>query len=272
MNKIELQKNIAQLYIDIYDYKQKVLKKNLILSFEEEFNLFFNTTSPFNQNLFSQEFESFKKQLIIKKDILLDEYKDLNLDKYIFSKAKEYFSITTDYMKHYPFYDATITIIPTWEDDYKKLKIIIKQLSLNTHLKVINEIIYEQEKSSLMYATIDIATDIHTLFDINKYINEQHISCQIQNHFLGIDPSHILTFENSEYQDNYTTTLSKSNLILKVIAYINKGHLMKYDSPDNILFMLLNDSPVPQMHYNFHKNNGELTVSLTDAARNFLSK
>lgn len=271
MNKLELQKSIAQLYIDIYDYKQKVLKKNMILSFEEQFNSFYNKTSNFNKELFLEEFNNFQNQLITKKNILLEEYKDLDLDKYIFSKAKEYFIITHDYIKNNPFYDATITIIPTWEEDYIKVKQIIKYLSENKHLKIINEIIYEQEKSSLMYATIDLATDIYTAFEINHYIQKNSVSCQIQNHFLGIDPSHILTFENSEYQDNYTTTLSKSHLMLKVIAYINKGHLMTYDSPDNILFMLLNDSPIPHLHYNFHKNNGENTVSLTDAANNFLN-
>ncbi len=272
MNKLELQKNIAQLYIDIYDYKQKVLKKNMILSFEEQFKSFFENTSDFNKNLFKDEFNNFEKNLIIKRDLLLEEYKDLDLDKYIFSKVNEYFIMTKKYMELNIFYDATITIIPTWEDDYIKLKSIIDDLSKEKHLKVINEKIYDQEKSSLMYATIDLATDIHTVFDINYYIKEKNISCQIQNHFLGIDPSHILTFENSEYQDNYTTTLSKSHLMLKVIAYINKGHLMKYDSPDNFVYMLLNDQPIPHLHYNFHKNNGELTVSLTDAARNFLNK
>ncbi len=272
MNKIELQKSIAQLYIDIHYYKQKVLKKNMILSFEEQFKLFYNKTTDFNKNLFAEEFHNFENQLIKKRDLLLEEYKDLDLDKFIFIKAKEYFEITHNYMKNESFYDATITVTPTWEEDYIKIKNIINELSKNTHLKIINETIHEQEKSSLMYATIDLATDIYTAFDINRYIQKQNVSCQIQNHFLGIDPSHILTFQNSEYQDNYTTTLSKSHLMLKVIAYINKGHLMSYDSPDNILFMLLNDSPIPHLHYNFHKNNGENTVSLTDSAFNFLQK
>ena len=281
MEKIYFQKNIAQLYIDVDKVRNDISEQVYIKSFSDDIQQHLNNINPIEVSFFKKEVEEFKKNILLKKDVLLKEYEKINLDKYLEEKAELYFYYTEKFIKTEPnFYDSFISIKPTWKKDYIKLQKYLSNINeSHPHVKIIQDILYKSlleeniYSNEINYGSFDIATDIKTAFKIVKEVQDS-CSAFMQVNFLAIDPAFIPTFSREQFKKVNKITNNKVNHYLdsKVIASIEKGSLSPNDSPINIMKIFLNDKFINHINYHYIDSKSGEKITITKVAKEFLKK
>lgn len=279
MKKIDFQKNIAQLYIDVDKVKNDITEQVHIKSFSDDITEHFEKINPLDISFFKEEVEVFKSKIEEKKSILLSEYDSVDLDKYLEEKAEAYFMYTEQFMKVEPnFYDSFISIKPTWKKDYIKLQEYLSNINNDfPHVKILQDILYKslKEESSyaneINYGNFDIATDIKSTFKILKEIQDL-CSAFIQINFLAIDPAFIPKFDKEQFKKVNNLKNNKVNNYLdsKVIASIEKGSLSPNDSPVNIMKIFLNDKFINNINYHYIDSISGEKITITQVSKKFL--
>ena len=275
MTKLNFQKSIAQLYVDIDTVKKEIKEQINIRQFETDILKHINEINSDQQIFFKLEIEDFIKKTKEKKVKLLKKYVIKDIDKTLESQANKYFSLTSEYLKTNPdFYDALVSITPVWEEDFTRMEEYINKLkSIHPHVKIIHKEIYANKGNSTSYGKFDIATDMHTAFNISLELNGNY-AAQLQINFLAINPAFIPTFSKKELKMANSIGKNKINnhLDLNVIASLSKGFLSHYDTPVNIMKIFLNDVFANKINYHYIDNQLGHKVTLTEVSKSFLLK
>lgn len=281
MNKLDFQKKVAELYIDIEKVKDRISEKMCIENFSNDVDKYLSNIEEKELSFFENELSQFKKLIETKKTKLLKNYETVDIDKYIEEKANDYFSLTDSFLKTEPnFYDSFIIVKPTWKKDYIQLSEYFENLNnTHPHVKMLTHTLYKSisdevaKDNHINYGNFSIATDIKTAFTIYKEI-ENKFSASIQINFLAIDPAFIPTFSHKEFEKMNKLTNNKVNNYLdaKVIASLTKGHLNPTDTPITIMKIFLNDQFMNNINYHYIDNKSGEKITITKVAKEFLEK
>lgn len=216
-----------------------------------------------------------------RKNKLLENYKEIDIDNYIEEKAKEYFQLTKNFIAVEPdFYDSFIIVKPTWKKDYIELSEYFENLkNKHPHVKMIAHKLYKSISEEVSidnhinYGHFSIATDIKTAFIIYREI-ENRFSASVQINFLAIDPAFIPKFNKKEFEkiNNLTDNKVNNYLDAKVIASLTKGHLTPNDTPITIMKIFLNDEFMNNLNYHYIDNKSGENITITKVSKEFLSK
>lgn len=273
MKKIDFQKNIANLYIEIDEIKTNIKEQQSIKKFEENVYDYSESIPEYEKSFFYTEVKDFLNIISTKKNNLLSKYENFDIEKILEDKAKLYFKYTNEYINTNPdFYDALVTINPVWEVDFINLSKYIDDLKkTHPHIKLVKKQQYANIGTSTVFGTFDLATDMNTAFNISKEI-EGNYSAQLQIHFLAIDPSYIPTFKKEELDKINSLTKNKINnyLDFKVIASLSRGFLAPHETPINIMKIFLNDKFEKKINYHYIDSIEGKKVKLTDVAKQFI--
>lgn len=272
MKKIDFQKKIAQLYLEVEKVKISMKEKYMIEDFEKN-SLIFMENNKNVKPFYDKEINNFIKNLKERKIELLENYKNYDVEEILTEKAKEYFNLTNEYMKIDPnFYDAFLIINPVWEKDYINLKNYIHSLKeKHPHVKLVKEKQYANIGTSTVYGSFEIATDMNTAFLISKEIEGNH-TAQLQIHFLAIDPSFIPTFDKKavEHSNSLITNNTNNYLETIVIASLTKSFLAPHENPVSIMKIFLNDEFANKINYHYIDSINGNKVTLKEVAKQFL--
>lgn len=281
MNKIDFQRNIAQLYIDVEKTKKSILEKINIENFSNDFYKYLDNIQKKQSSFFYNEINQFKISIENRKNKLLENYKEIDIDNYIEEKAKEYFQLTKNFIAVEPdFYDSFIIVKPTWKKDYIELSEYFENLkNKHPHVKMIAHKLYKSISEEVSidnhinYGHFSIATDIKTAFIIYREI-ENRFSASVQINFLAIDPAFIPKFNKKEFEkiNNLTDNKVNNYLDAKVIASLTKGHLTPNDTPITIMKIFLNDEFMNNLNYHYIDNKSGENITITKVSKEFLSK
>lgn len=281
MNKIDFQRNIAQLYIDVEKTKKNILEKMNIENFSNDFYKYLDNIQKKQSSFFYNEINQFKISIENRKNKLLENYKEIDIDNYIEEKAKEYFQLTKNFIAVEPdFYDSFIIVKPTWKKDYIELSKYFENLkNKHPHVKMIAHKLYKSISEEVSidnhinYGHFSIATDIKTAFIIYREI-ENRFSASVQINFLAIDPAFIPKFNKKEFEkiNNLTDNKVNNYLDAKVIASLTKGHLTPNDTPITIMKIFLNDEFMNNLNYHYIDNKSGENITITKVSKEFLSK
>ncbi len=281
MNKIDFQRNIAQLYIDVEKTKKNILEKMNIENFSNDFYKYLDNIQKKQSSFFYNEINQFKISIENRKNKLLENYKEIDIDNYIEEKAKEYFQLTKNFIAVEPdFYDSFIIVKPTWKKDYIELSEYFENLkNKHPHVKMIAHKLYKSISEEVSidnhinYGHFSIATDIKTAFIIYREI-ENRFSASVQINFLAIDPAFIPKFNKKEFEkiNNLTDNKVNNYLDAKVIASLTKGHLTPNDTPITIMKIFLNDEFMNNLNYHYIDNKSGENITITKVSKEFLSK
>ncbi len=281
MNKIDFQRNIAQLYIDVEKTKKSILEKMNIENFSNDFYKYLDNIQKKQSSFFYNEINQFKISIENRKNKLLENYKEIDIDNYIEEKAKEYFQLTKNFIAVEPdFYDSFIIVKPTWKKDYIELSKYFENLkNKHPHVKMIAHKLYKSISEEVSidnhinYGHFSIATDIKTAFIIYREI-ENRFSASVQINFLAIDPAFIPKFNKKEFEkiNNLTDNKVNNYLDAKVIASLTKGHLTPNDTPITIMKIFLNDEFMNNLNYHYIDNKSGENITITKVSKEFLSK
>tara|TARA_B100000073_G_scaffold347109_1_gene360380 strand:- start:1527 stop:2372 length:846 start_codon:yes stop_codon:yes gene_type:complete len=281
VNKIDFQRNIAQLYIDVEKTKKSILEKMNIENFSNDFYKYLDNIQKKQSSFFYNEINQFKISIENRKNKLLENYKEIDIDNYIEEKAKEYFQLTKNFIAVEPdFYDSFIIVKPTWKKDYIELSKYFENLkNKHPHVKMIAHKLYKSISEEVSidnhinYGHFSIATDIKTAFIIYREI-ENRFSASVQINFLAIDPAFIPKFNKKEFEkiNNLTDNKVNNYLDAKVIASLTKGHLTPNDTPITIMKIFLNDEFMNNLNYHYIDNKSGENITITKVSKEFLSK
>ena len=281
MNKINFKKKIAQLYIDIEKVKNNISEKMIIEDFSKDVDKYLSNIEDKELSFFEKELNDFKISIENKKNKLLKNYEEIDIDNYIEEKAIEYFKLTKEFLETEPdFYDSFIILKPTWKKDYIKISEYFDNLNdKHPHVKMMAHTLYKSISDEVAmdnhinYGNFSIATDIKTAFTIYREIENQ-FSASIQINFLAIDPAFIPKFNKKEFEkvNNLTNNKVNNYLDAKVIASLTKGHLTPTDTPITIMKIFLNDQFMNNLNYHYIDNKTGEKITITKVAKEFLEK